>query len=68
MILLWVPYLDLLVVTDGFDGCCSSQSALCTAGAQLHHRLGPAHQASYCTPILNELLFLLLQEGKQRQH
>lgn len=58
----WVAYLDLPVVADGSDGCGASQGALCAAGAELHHRLGPAHQAGQRTPVLNQLLLLLLQE------
>lgn len=56
-----VPYLYLSVVTDGFDRCCASQGALCPAGAELHHNLGPAHQACDRTPVLNQLFLLLLQ-------
>lgn len=58
----WVPYLYLSVVADGFDGCRGSQGALCVAGAELHHRLGPTHQARHRTPVLNQLLLLLLQD------
>lgn len=63
----WVPYLYLSVVADGFDGCCASQGALCAAGAELHHSLGPAHQACHSTPVLNQLLLLLLQDRGNHQ-
>lgn len=60
-----MQYLDLPVVADGSDGRRGPQGALGAAGAQLHHRLGPAHQAGYCAAILDELLLLLLQEGQR---
>lgn len=63
----WVSYLYLSVVADGFDGCCGSQDALCAAGVELHQRLGPAHQARHRTPVLNQLLLLLLQ-GRENNH
>lgn len=61
----WVPYLYLSVVADGFDGRCGSQGALGAAWAELHHRLGPAHQARHRTPVLNQLLLLLLQDREK---
>lgn len=62
-----VPYLYLSVVADGFDGCCAPQGALCAAGAEQHHSLGPAHQARHRTPVLNQLLLLLLRDRGNHQ-
>lgn len=55
-------YLDLFVVADGSDRRGGVQRVLCAAGAELHHRLGPAHEARHRTPILDQLLLLLLRE------
>lgn len=60
ILLFW--YLDLFVVADGSDGRGDVQRALCAAGAELHHRLGPPHEACHRTPILDKLFLLLLQE------
>lgn len=55
-------YLDLFVVAHGSDGRGGVQRALGAAGAELHHRLGPTHEARHRAPILDQLLLLLLQE------
>lgn len=57
------PYLYLSVVADGPYGRGGSQGALCAAGPELHHRLGPAHQARHRAAVLNQLLLLLLRDG-----
>lgn len=59
-------YLDLPVITDGFDGYCGSQHALCTAGPELNYSLGPTHEARQCALVLNQLLLLLLQNNKTK--
>lgn len=60
VMIVWVWYLYLPVVTDGADGRGASQGALGAAGEELHHRLGPAHQAGHRAAVLNQLLLLLL--------
>lgn len=39
----WWPYLDLAVVTDGFDGDGGSDGILWVASLELNNSLGPTH-------------------------
>lgn len=57
-------YLNLSVVTDGFDRDGRADRVVRAAGLQLDYGLGTAHQARHSAAVLKECLLLILQTGR----